>query len=551
MIKKLLTAFAAVGLFISGGAWAAPRPAQTTPTISGQDTSVSETIPYATIAIQRVGGLKKPSAYSYKTVDGTAKAGTDYVAMSGSMTFGSGRITNTISIPIINNDVYVGNRVFSVQLTPLNNATCANCTVNVTIIEDDPQPTTPTPTDPPPPTTQVCPDGSVIPITDNCTTPVTPPTTKTCPDGSVVPADADCPTGTDPTPTGTQTTTVSPGLTGITPIASEFDYNLSIEPSVIPGENVGDTLSAFRFVCGAGQLRYDDPLRAFNQPGKSHLHQFYGNLDANSNSTYETLRAHGQTTCGDPTKPAANRSAYWAPAVLDGNGHVVQPDMNVVYYKRYPKSSTQCNDTRITQGCLALPFGLRYIFGRDLDHLSTTTAATSHFKWYCDNNTGSFDNMRDALAVCSVGHHLVANLDAPTCWNGTQLDSPNHMSHLAYMQDTHLGFPGCPSTHPYIIPEFALNIYYSIQAGDTTSTWSLSSDVMAPTEKPGSTLHADWFGAWDPTVMMMWTDNCMDKHLNCNSGILGNGKELIGTYQPSYGQVNPNHLVPIPVNPNP
>jgi hypothetical protein len=566
LLTKLITILSAAAL------WAVPAVAgrsQLPTPITANDTIVAEGTPYVTVVVTRSGNLKKPSAFNYTTVDGTAKAGQDYTSMSGSLSFGSGRSTATLSVPIIQDSTYEGNETFKIQLTPTNNATCGTiCTPVITIVDDDPVPVTPPPTKtcpdgsvilttdtcsnptpppPPPPTTQVCPDGSVIPITSTCTNPTPPPpTTKTCSDGSVIPVDQDCPVIAN-----TQTTTVSPDLTGITPIASEFDYHTSIEAGPIPGDNTGDTLSAFRFVCGAGQLKYDDPLRAFNQPGKSHLHQFYGNLDASATSTYATLRAHGNSTCGDPTKNPANRSAYWAPALLDGAGHVIQPDMNVVYYKRYPKNSTQCNDTRITLGCVALPFGLRYIFGRDLANLSTTSAATSHFHWYCDNNTGTFTDIKSAMAVCSAGHHLVVNIDAPVCWNGTQLDSANHMSHMAYMVDTHLGFPGCPATHPYVIPEFALNIYYSVLAGDNGTNWQLSSDSMAPTEPHGSTFHADWFGAWDPTVMAMWSDNCLDKHLNCNSGILGNGYQMIGAYQPSYGQTNPNRLVAIPVNPNP
>jgi hypothetical protein len=44
--------------------------------------------------------------------------------------------------------------------------------------------------------------------------------------------------------------------------------------------------------------------------------------------------------------------------------------------------------------------------------------------------------------------------------------------------------------------------------------------------KPGSTGHADWFGAWDDTVMKMWSDNCVNKLLNCSGGDLGNGLQL-------------------------
>jgi hypothetical protein len=44
--------------------------------------------------------------------------------------------------------------------------------------------------------------------------------------------------------------------------------------------------------------------------------------------------------------------------------------------------------------------------------------------------------------------------------------------------------------------------------------------------KPGTTLHADWFGAWDDGVKKMWEDNCLNKHLSCSGGDLGNGKQL-------------------------
>jgi hypothetical protein len=44
----------------------------------------------------------------------------------------------------------------------------------------------------------------------------------------------------------------------------------------------------------------------------------------------------------------------------------------------------------------------------------------------------------------------------------------------------------------------------------------------------------------------MWTDNCIDKMLNCSGGDLGNGKQLAGASQPAYGWNIPQRLVPIP-----
>ena len=80
-------------------------------------------------------------------------------------------------------------------------------------------------------------------------------------------------------------------------IPSEFDVNQYLVPAWGTGythkdnENVPDTVGAFRFICGPSHEAYDDPVVFPGQPGKSHLHQFWGNSQANGNSTYESLRS--------------------------------------------------------------------------------------------------------------------------------------------------------------------------------------------------------------------------------------------------------------------
>jgi hypothetical protein len=56
-------------------------------------------------------------------------------------------------------------------------------------------------------------------------------------------------------------------------------------------------------------------------------------------------------------------------------------------------------------------------------------------------------------------------------------------------------------------------------------TWSLSSDDMSGMGhgmmRPGTTPHADWWGAWHDPTMEAWTANCIDKLLNCNGARCG------------------------------
>jgi hypothetical protein len=65
-----------------------------------------------------------------------------------------------------------------------------------------------------------------------------------------------------------------------------------------------------------------------------------------------------------------------------------------------------------------------------------------------------------------------------------------------------------------------------------------------PPARPGTTYHADWFGAWDNNVMAMWMDNCINKLLNCAAGNLGNGKQM-KQYAGFSWKANPR-LVPVP-----
>ena len=86
----------------------------------------------------------------------------------------------------------------------------------------------------------------------------------------------------------------------------------------------------FRAGCEFSHFAYDDPLVFPNQPGASHLHMFFGNTNVNAFSTYDTLIDSGSSTCNGQE---LNRTGYWAPAMLDGDGNARIPERIVVYYK--------------------------------------------------------------------------------------------------------------------------------------------------------------------------------------------------------------------------
>jgi hypothetical protein len=329
----------------------------------------------------------------------------------------------------------------------------------------------------------------------------------------------------------------------------------------IPSSNAPDVVGAFRFICGAGQLLYDDPIVYPGQPGASHLHQYYGNTAADASSTYSTLRSAGDSTCGDPV----NRSGYWMPAMMVGGTYVIKPDYVSIYYKRRPLSDPKCSltsgDPQAEGNCIPLPNGLRFIFGFDM---LTNTQPTGSFHFACVVNdvptATASDLVGIATAGCPAGARIEAQISAPECWDGQNLDSANHRSHVAYPSYGSWGYLKCDSNHPFVIPTFTLAAFYQItpevavalaalKAGapwDYKKVLHLSSDEMMPSLSPGTTFHADWFGGWDNTVMSMWIDNCINKLLNCSGGDLGNGMQIKGADRPSYGWTNPQPLVPVP-----
>ena len=78
-------------------------------------------------------------------------------------------------------------------------------------------------------------------------------------------------------------------------IASNFEVGTTLKKAwgsgEIPRSAKPDVVGAFRFICGAGQILYDDPIVYPGQPGRSHLHQFYGNTAADAHSTFASIRS--------------------------------------------------------------------------------------------------------------------------------------------------------------------------------------------------------------------------------------------------------------------
>ena len=173
--------------------------------------------------------------------------------------------------------------------------------------------------------------------------------------------------------------------------------------------------------CTFSHTAPDDPIMHPGHSGRSHQHLFFGNTTADADSTAESL-AEGDTTCDQKLDLAS----YWAPALYD-HGELVEPITSVAYYR--PGVGVDPRDLR------PYPFGLKMIGG---DQVAEEPQPLDVVAWSC--GTGS--ERSPTPPTCPEGRPLRLAVSFPDCWDGENLDSEDHVSHMARSEDG-----VCPDSH--------------------------------------------------------------------------------------------------------
>lgn len=320
-------------------------------------------------------------------------------------------------------------------------------------------------------------------------------------------------------------------------------FNPALIPAANPGGNfaeerisptdeqpVESDIGSFRTTCDFSHMATDDPIVYPGQPGKSHLHAFFGNTGTNANSTAASIANTGNSTCRGGT---ANRTGYWQPAMIDTkDGTPIQPLSLQAYYK------TGYNGVR-PEDVKPFPDGLRMISGNPM----ATTPNTAVGSFNCDLDDGTNSGGVGSIPTnCKSETGLLVNVNFPQCWDGKNLDSPDHKSHMAFSNNAFVtaaqlaGKPiewwqtltttqGCPPTHPVALAAISLGVWYQIPKDPSEAKrWRLASDMY---EGPaGYSLHADWFNGWETAVMKAFSTNCLAAKKDCHSHLLGDGRQI-------------------------
>jgi hypothetical protein len=274
---------------------------------------------------------------------------------------------------------------------------------------------------------------------------------------------------------------------------------IAIVLASLPGTAHAATRGAFVVDCRYSHTLQVDPIVAPGVSPFGHLHDFFGNRSTDASSTQDSM-ADASSTCEDWDDTAA----YWSPTGYL-NGVQLTPVRQRIYYFGETGRSVQ-----------TIPAGLKMIAG---NHDATSAAENPVVSWNCGGSTPSAGHPYDCTPYRGTGNQtidgVVGYVDFPQCWDGVHLDSPDHVSHMAYETAS-----GCPAGDPVYLPRLRLRVHFGIWdpcAGarpcgpadpDTNVALSLSSG-------PYYTLHADFWNTWRQPALDALVAECLNGHVAC------------------------------------
>jgi hypothetical protein len=256
-------------------------------------------------------------------------------------------------------------------------------------------------------------------------------------------------------------------------------------------------------------MNFDDSILYPNQPGVSHLHTYWGAVNANAGT------GGGATGNGSCDRlGTANLSQMWAPTPIQDARPIKARDQ-MVYYK----SGDIANPATIND----VPEGLKFVFGGSMMTYALNPKYISHYAYSCFDpvagggiiTPGHPNGEWATFPPCAVGNEVWLQIIAPNCMRSlTELDSADHRAHMAYSANG-----VCPATHPFPIATITYNIHYPVAAGDDTTKWFMSSDMYYGNNPlgyaGGVTAHADYIGGWVKAHMHDFMDKCVRAKVDC------------------------------------
>ncbi|MET9734609.1 DUF1996 domain-containing protein [Streptomyces sp. NPDC006458] len=328
------------------------------------------------------------------------------------------------------------------------------------------------------------------------------------------------------------------GQGGNGPVAADYADITTVQPAAAdPPQSEGASRGAFASNCGVnaqGLFNSDNVIVAPGVAnGAHHFHDYIGNQDNDAFASDDDLAAAG-TSCVDQ----GDKSSYYWPVLrlqngdqeqdaqspgggIEGNaGEIVTPRDVTLTFVGSPVSEVT-----------AMPRLLRIITGDAKSFVNGPGNANA--SWSC---TGFEDRqLKDKYPLCPSGSDVVRTFKFQSCWDGRNIDSANHRTHVAFAD----GSGNCPSGFR-AIPQLVQRIVYDVDApslndgGRTTPLFAVDS-FPEQLHKP-QTDHGDFINVFAEDLMGEMVD-CINGGRQCGAGA-GGGDDGAGE-QPTAAPEDP------------
>ncbi|MEW2812618.1 DUF1996 domain-containing protein [Streptomyces massasporeus] len=309
------------------------------------------------------------------------------------------------------------------------------------------------------------------------------------------------------------------GQAGNGPVAADFADIKSVQPNA--NDKAGASGGSFATSCGVNENGLFNSDNIIAAPGVTngahHFHDYVGNQSNNAFASDQDL-AKAETSCDDQ----GDKSSYYWPVVrlqngaqeqdaqkpgggIEGNaGEIVTPKQVTLTFVGNPRE-------KVT----AMPRLLRIITGDAKSFVNGP--ANANASWSC---TGFEDRqLKDKYPLCPQGSDVVRTFKFQSCWDGRNIDSANHRTHVAFADAA----GNCPSGFRPI-PQLVQRIVYDIDApslqdgGRTTPLFAVDS-FPEQLHKP-VTDHGDFINIFDEDLMGEMVD-CINDGRKCGAGADG------------------------------